>query len=284
MIGRLKLTIPIPTSIAPAAIDSPAMTGSTIDATSVRTGSFWSPTMVVGASRVVDASRVEASPDAAITATMKPMMIKTLPRSSLPFIPYLPDGSVQDIFLSSDIPRAHCRRSNGVDSFAVSLQFVQITQALEGTTASIRADFDHPPGFGRGKPVARTRAKRKLMAQPALPTTHGVEFPTLGPTLADVESDPARFRCVALPLLLPGTVLTLNTRNTCYRLIVVNGTERRVTITGGKLFEENTEAELIGAVDDESVKVGWVIEGFQLELLTRRGPVLTSTVESVDVD
>jgi hypothetical protein len=84
--------------------------------------------------------------------------------------------------------------------------------------------------------------------------------------------------------LLPGTPITLNTRNTCYRLTVVNGSERRVTISGGKLFQESTEAELIGAVDDESVKVGWIVEGFQLELLTGRGPVLTSTVESVDVD
>jgi hypothetical protein len=123
------------------------------------------------------------------------------------------------------------------------------------------------------------------MAQPgSVHSINDVEIAALTPSLADVESDPARFRCVALPLLLPGTVLTLNTRNTCYRLMVVNGSERRVTITGGKLFQESTEAELIGAVDDESVKVGWVVEGFQLELLTARGPVLTSTVESVDVD
>jgi hypothetical protein len=122
------------------------------------------------------------------------------------------------------------------------------------------------------------------MAQPDIRPIHDVDLPAITPSLAEVESDPARFRCIALPLLLPGTVLTLNTRNTCYRLMVVNGSERRVTITGGKLFQESTEAELIGAVDDESVKVGWVIEGFQLELLTDRGPVLTSTVESVDVD
>jgi len=123
------------------------------------------------------------------------------------------------------------------------------------------------------------------MAQPdSVHLIHDVEIAALTPSLADVESDPARFRCVALPLLLPGTLLTLNTRNTCYRLMVVDGSERRVTITGGKLFERSTEAELIGAVDDESVKVGWVVEGFQLELLTARGPVLTSTVESVDVD
>ena len=122
------------------------------------------------------------------------------------------------------------------------------------------------------------------MAQPDIHSVQDVAFQALAPSLADVESDPARFRCVALPLLLPGTVVTLNTRNTCYRLMVVDGSERRVTISGGKLFQESTEAELIGAVDDESVKVGWIIEGFQLELLTGRGPVLTSTVESVDVD
>ncbi len=123
------------------------------------------------------------------------------------------------------------------------------------------------------------------MAQPgSFSLIHDVDISVLTPSLAEVESDPARFRCVALPLLLPGTALTLNTRNTCYRLTVVNGTERRVTITGGKLFQQSTEAELLGAVDDESVKLGWIVEGFQLELLTARGPVLTSTVESVDVD
>lgn len=111
-----------------------------------------------------------------------------------------------------------------------------------------------------------------------------VEMPDLMSSLDQLESDPARFRSVALPLLLPGTVITLHTRNTCYRLEVINGSERRVTITGGKLFPESTEAELIGATDDEGVKVGWIVEGFQLELLTGRGPVLTSAVESVDVE
>jgi hypothetical protein len=67
-------------------------------------------------------------------------------------------------------------------------------------------------------------------------------------------------------------------------MVVIDGSERRVEITGGKLFPEGTAAELIGATDDEGVKVGWIVEGFQLELLTDRGPVLTSTVESVDVE
>lgn len=116
------------------------------------------------------------------------------------------------------------------------------------------------------------------------PAIHNIDVPDLTPSLEQVESDPARFRSVALPLLLPGTLVTLHTRNTCYRLVVIDGSERRIQISGGKLFPESVDAELIGATDDEGVKVGWIVEGFQLELLTNRGPVLTSTVESVDVE
>jgi len=115
------------------------------------------------------------------------------------------------------------------------------------------------------------------------PAIHNVEMPGLTPSLDHVESDP-NHRCVALPLLLPGTLVTLHTRNTCYRLVVIDGSERRVQISGGKLFPENTDAELVGAIDDEGVKVGWIVQGFQLELLSERGPVLTSSVESVDVE
>jgi hypothetical protein len=115
------------------------------------------------------------------------------------------------------------------------------------------------------------------------PAIHNVEMPGLTPSLDHVESDPNR-RSVALPLLLPGTLVTLHTRNTCYRLVVIDGSERRVQISGGKLFPENTDVELIGAIDDEGVKVGWIVQGFQLELLSERGPVLTSSVESVDVE
>jgi len=115
------------------------------------------------------------------------------------------------------------------------------------------------------------------------PAIHNVDMPGLTPSLEHIESDPNR-RSVALPLLLPGPFVILHTRNTCYRLVVIDGAERRVQINGGKLFPENTDVEVIGAIDDEGVKVGWIVQGFQLELLTERGPVLTSTVESVDVE
>jgi hypothetical protein len=88
---------------------------------------------------------------------------------------------------------------------------------------------------------------------------------------------------VALPSLSPGTHITVHTRNTCYRMEVMDGSARRVMISGGLLFPQGDEVEVIGATDDEGVRVGWIVEGFQIELSTARGPVLTSIVESLSV-
>ena len=88
---------------------------------------------------------------------------------------------------------------------------------------------------------------------------------------------------VALPLLSPGTQITVHTRNTCYRMEVMDGSARRVMISGGLLFPQGDEVEVIGATDDEGVRVGWIVEGLQIELSTARGPVLTSIVESLSV-
>ena len=92
-------------------------------------------------------------------------------------------------------------------------------------------------------------------------------------------------RSVALPLLLSGTVLTVHTRNTLYRIVVEDGPLRRISVTGGRLFQRSAVAELFGAVnDDGSSKIGWIEEGLRLELHTAQGPVITSVVESIGVD
>ena len=115
-------------------------------------------------------------------------------------------------------------------------------------------------------------------------SSQNTEAPDRASSFDSQRPEHGRFRSVALPLLLAGTLVTLTTGNSCYRMEVVNGSRRQVRISGGTLFPESTEAELIGATDDEGVKVGWIVEGFQLELLTSRGPVLTSVVETVAVE
>ena len=100
-----------------------------------------------------------------------------------------------------------------------------------------------------------------------------------------LEAIPGARHPVALPLLLPGTMVTVRTRNTRYRFVVVDGPARQISISGGRLFPHSTEVELLGAlVGADGVKVGWIVEGLQLELLTENGPVITSLVESVEVE
>jgi len=99
-----------------------------------------------------------------------------------------------------------------------------------------------------------------------------------------IELEPTHGRGVALPSLSAGEVITVNTRNSCYRMQVLDGAARRVLITGGILFPDVTEVEVIGASDDAGVRDGLVVEGLQLELSTPRGPILTSTVLSLSVD
>jgi hypothetical protein len=109
-------------------------------------------------------------------------------------------------------------------------------------------------------------------------------FPAV-PSFGFLDSVPAVRRPVAVPMLLPGTMVTVHTRNTRYRLTVVDGPARQISISGGRLFHRNTDVQLLGALDgEEGVKDGWIVEGLQLQLLTSAGPVITSVVESVEVD
>ena len=52
---------------------------------------------------------------------------------------------------------------------------------------------------------------------------------------------------VALQTLDPGTILTLHTRNSTYRLVVLDAARRRVLVTGGAYFPEQTEVRVEGA-------------------------------------
>ena len=109
-------------------------------------------------------------------------------------------------------------------------------------------------------------------------------FPSV-PSFGFLDTVPAVRHPVAVPMLLPGTLVTVHTRNTRHRFTVVDGPARQISICGGRLFHRNTDVQLLGALDgEEGVKDGWIVEGLQLQLMTSAGPVITSVVESVEVD
>jgi hypothetical protein len=66
--------------------------------------------------------------------------------------------------------------------------------------------------------------------------------------------------------------LILHTQNTQYRLILLDPDDRRVLMQGGRYFPESTEVTLVGAsVGGAMLKLGWIVQGLQLELLFDAG-------------
>jgi len=76
--------------------------------------------------------------------------------------------------------------------------------------------------------------------------------------------------------------IMITTRNSCYRFVVIEGADRRVQITGGKLFPDATEIVLEGAITSGgTIKPGWISVGLPVALSIGLRRITTSRVESV---
>ena len=101
-------------------------------------------------------------------------------------------------------------------------------------------------------------------------------------TQEQTEPEPKRRPGVLVDVLPPNARIVVRTRNSCYRFEVIDGADRRVRITGGKLFAESTEMFLEGAATDAGgVKPGWISVGLPVALTTGLRRITTSRVESV---
>lgn len=105
-------------------------------------------------------------------------------------------------------------------------------------------------------------------------------------SLAHFASQAGLSRGVSLPSLAAGTTVQVETQNSHYRIVVKDGQHGLVLIKGGRVFPEDTVANVEGATRGGSaVKKGWIGEGLRLELSTDQGGrVVTSPVESVTVE
>ena len=79
-----------------------------------------------------------------------------------------------------------------------------------------------------------------------------------------------------------GTVVTVHTKYSCYRLVVLDEKGKRAMITGGRFFTEPTEVRVEGATaGGTAIKPGWIGVGLYLELSSHSNRITTSIVESV---
>jgi hypothetical protein len=88
---------------------------------------------------------------------------------------------------------------------------------------------------------------------------------------------------IAVRSLPKGTTLTVGTRNSQYRLIVLDDDE--VILRGGTLFPEAVSACLQGAsAGGSSVRIGWIEVGLRMELCVGPRRIVTSPVTSITVE
>ena len=82
-----------------------------------------------------------------------------------------------------------------------------------------------------------------------------------------------------------GTTLLVDTRNTRYRLIVLNPGRLSVLIKGGELIRNETEARLNGSTcGGSTLKGGWIGVGFRMDAWVDGRRIVTSPVRSITVE
>lgn len=78
--------------------------------------------------------------------------------------------------------------------------------------------------------------------------------------------------------------LIIQTRNTIYEIIVIDGPSGEILVRGGHLFPELTPAHLAGATLGGSFcKMRGIYAGFRMEINVNGNRTLTSPVESIGI-
>jgi hypothetical protein len=95
----------------------------------------------------------------------------------------------------------------------------------------------------------------------------------------------ARSRGLALGQLGPLDVLTVQTRNTLYRIVVPRPPDPEILVQGGVFFPHRTRARLAGSsLGGSLLKVSWIGAGFRMEFYYAGQRIITSPVRSVEVE
>lgn len=85
---------------------------------------------------------------------------------------------------------------------------------------------------------------------------------------------------VALRQLDPLTELTVETRNTRYRIVVSHDAD--ILIQGGSFFPDPTHAHVEGSsLGGNLLKVGWIGVGLRMEILAQGRRIVTTAVRSI---
>ena len=92
----------------------------------------------------------------------------------------------------------------------------------------------------------------------------------------------ARANGVRLCELSPIDELEVRTRNSCYRITVVDPAENQILVQGGSFFPVTARARLGGAsLGGSMLKLGWIGYGFCLEIHDAHQCIVTTPVQEI---
>jgi hypothetical protein len=79
-----------------------------------------------------------------------------------------------------------------------------------------------------------------------------------------------------------GTEVVVDTRNSRYRLVILDGCGGNALVKGGRYFPQETAARIEGStLGGSPLKIGWVGRGLFLELSVGGKRIVTSRVRSI---
>lgn len=79
--------------------------------------------------------------------------------------------------------------------------------------------------------------------------------------------------------------LRFRTRNSIYRLWLLEPSAGRVLVQGGTFFPQPVEATIAGATAGGSmIKVGWILQGYNLEILREGQRIVTTPVRVIQIN
>ena len=104
-------------------------------------------------------------------------------------------------------------------------------------------------------------------------------------TLEGFAAAAARAGGVKLRDLTAFDCLEIWTRNSRYRITVLDPVDARVLIEGGAFFPTPAEVVVSGASEGGSMlKMGWILDGFRLEILHEGQRIITTRVRTIRVN
>jgi hypothetical protein len=102
--------------------------------------------------------------------------------------------------------------------------------------------------------------------------------------LVDVLPQAGTVTDIDLYLLPTGTQLSVNTRNSRYRILILDGSGCAL-VQGGHYFCEETDARIEGATSNgRALRVGWICLGLGLEFSVRGKRIVTSRVRAINIE